>query len=1233
LTGKYFPESNEIQIDLLIDAKKNIHLPVDLEDIFPDRFRELGISFDTDLIVTASLAKNFDVSISISAEDTSVTVRKSSVAVRVNEEINGLGVTVADLPESNTGVAEGRFDFDSRIERIFHGLDPPSLASYGTLSMTLTVVSDHPGQPSFDLRGEGDNLFDPDPSNISLFIETASPFVFAAQSGTPSDLTLRLNPDHPALLEVVDTQSGRTVQSRLLSQVSRVVIIGSDRSDDTLTIDLTHPFHVPGGIRYDGGDGWFDVLNITGQTASAAVYRAWSPSSGSIQLDELTIEYFGLEPITDTGDVAERVLGYTPGADVLDIEDAGGLDQITVTADTAEDITVNEPSTSLIIDADDGDDTINFNLVFFSTNVIIDGGAGNDTLDLSGRVIPMYVIHLPNGRVELNDGTSVVQVRNVENFNGGLATLRVNGIPDWVSQGPGPMTGGLFTGIGPDNVTGNPGTGAIEAIAVDPNEIIRVFVATVGGGVWRNSDRMVLFEFDQTVITPAAETRLNEFLVFMRQHPTLTVTLVGHTDDVGDAGFNTTLGQNRANAVQAYLTDPARGVNRLDPARILDAATRGEGEPIATNAVETDGRELNRRVELLVKHWEPLTDNFPSTAVASIAIDPSNPDIIYAGTGSTSSAAVAFPNRATSIGLLKSTDRGNTWEILHRTLFEGSIINDVVVNTDGIVLVGTDGVGTGGAGLFRSDDGGGTFTNIFTATQGFDTDGLDNNGSGVPDDAGEAFPAVNVTDILVDPGDPTRFYVGAVSTAVSGVYMSTDSGETWRQLTALAMPPAARFTTPVRIELAISATDDAGQRPVYAAVIVPIRDTLAQLVTAAQVAAGINTIEVAVIPGDVNAIFEAGDNIFIDTGGVRENFTVNSTAASATPGQVTLTLSGTTEAGAGFVGIHPGGQAGTHFSMVADPLNANALYIAGDRAAGAGAGGLMLPNATGSTRFHGRILRGVFSGGGATAWTVLTDTNATNSAPHADSRDMVFQGQRILEADDGGIFRLQNPANVAGQGNRQWFSENDDLVLTEFFDVAFETVNDIILGGAQDNGVGLQNTTGGIQWTSTALGDGGFVEAAGTTTFFSSQNLGGFGPAFPLINPAANGSNFVIVPLGSPIQVGDRLNLPQETVFHVVTGTTVSGGNLRVNFTGSTLQNTYPAGFPVLVDLQFSSGLIVAGTPAPAWTCLRSRTRGGARFNLSSPSSSMPSRPPTWSSARASFMNPSTMTMAARSSS
>jgi hypothetical protein len=77
----------------------------------------------------------------ISPEDTLLTIRKASVAVPVNEEIDGLGVSVEALPGSSFDVSEGRFDADSRIELVFHGLDLPTVDSFGTLSIDLPVAS------------------------------------------------------------------------------------------------------------------------------------------------------------------------------------------------------------------------------------------------------------------------------------------------------------------------------------------------------------------------------------------------------------------------------------------------------------------------------------------------------------------------------------------------------------------------------------------------------------------------------------------------------------------------------------------------------------------------------------------------------------------------------------------------------------------------------------------------------------------------------------------------------------------------------------------------------------------------------------------------------------------------------------------------------------------------------------------------------------------------------------
>jgi len=56
-------------------------------------------------------------------------------------------------------------------------------------------------------------------------------------------------------------------------------------------------------------------------------------------------------------------------------------------------------------------------------------------------------------------------------------------------------------------------------------------------------------------------------------------------------------------------------------------------------------------------NWTPLTDNEVSMAMGSIAIDPTNTNIIYAGTGEATYSGASYYGR----GLLKSTDGGNTW--------------------------------------------------------------------------------------------------------------------------------------------------------------------------------------------------------------------------------------------------------------------------------------------------------------------------------------------------------------------------------------------------------------------------------------------------------------------------------------------------------------------------------------------------------------------------------------------
>ncbi len=134
--------------------------------------------------------------------------------------------------------------------------------------------------------------------------------------------------------------------------------------------------------------------------------------------------------------------------------------------------------------------------------------------------------------------------------------------------------------LGPDNVINNY---IIDERAGDPNlGNIRV-------------DDTVLFETNSAVIATEFEPLLGQALALMSLRPSVTLTIVGHTDSVGPDAYNLGLSIQRAQAVVAWLTE--RGV---DPAR-LTAVGAGEAEPIATNDT-LEGRQLNRRIQVFIEN-------------------------------------------------------------------------------------------------------------------------------------------------------------------------------------------------------------------------------------------------------------------------------------------------------------------------------------------------------------------------------------------------------------------------------------------------------------------------------------------------------------------------------------------------------------------------------------------------------------------------------------------------------
>src|SRR5206468_11872595 len=152
-------------------------------------------------------------------------------------------------------------------------------------------------------------------------------------------------------------------------------------------------------------------------------------------------------------------------------------------------------------------------------------------------------------------------------------------------------------------------------------------------------------------------------------------------------------------------------------------------------------------------NWLPLTDFQANTAVGSMALAPTNPSIIYVGTGEANNSRDSQYGR----GVLKSIAGGATWTLLGNTIFNRSAIRQIVVDPTNANIVYATVAGTivnsvtGNRGVWKSTDGGVNWTKT-TAT---------------------ITSAVNFSDLVIDPSDPQTLYcaVGeSTGNVANGIY-------------------------------------------------------------------------------------------------------------------------------------------------------------------------------------------------------------------------------------------------------------------------------------------------------------------------------------------------------------------------------------------------------------------------------------------------------------------------------
>ncbi|MCP3866573.1 MAG: LEPR-XLL domain-containing protein, partial [Gammaproteobacteria bacterium] len=883
-----------------------------------------------------------------------------------------------------------------------------------------------------------------------------------------------------------------------LSRVESLMVRGSD-GDDRLTVDQPVPFSLD--ITFDGGLGE-DTLVGSDRTNTWEITGAGTGSLNSLNFsgterleggdlaDEFFLQDEGFLSGGLDGGAGEDTLSGPSSDSIWTIDGAGSgslagttfsaLENLTGSAGN-EDVFVLEGEGSLaglIHGGDAGFDTLEMNGDF--TDVVYTAtGPDSGRFDLDGNLIDFAGLEptsvgssgLANLTVDIetqNTGSQPVddQIRLMKSLSnpGQMVILSENGTFELLNVTVPTASLTIEAGQGDDSFRIDPldpgagweltidgGTGT-DTLIVSRNSDLQISNTQIDLGpdesfVLADVDRL---EFTGGPDTDTVDTSNFDGSVFYVKSGFPTWQEEGPGGISGDG----TLAKPVTGAINAIAAHPEK-------AAVLFIGSVNGGVWRTTNGGG---------------NWQPLTDDYESLAIGSLALSPLDNTgaaltsataddnlVLYAGTGQFSSSN----SGGEPIGVLFSSDGGSSWTTLGETELSGLRITKVqptTLTTGGgahVVYVSTLDVNVDGtSGL---DDRGGLFRLEVNMDGSYNL--IKQSGA-----AGLGLSVGHFTDIAFDPGLGTAAKPATVY-AVNpweGVYKWEVGDANW---------------TTINTNIAVGADADASG---YDDFFDPI--TNGKLALSPSSGAVHETVYVAFLGGNIGV----GPNPATVSGtGLTNIFKISndSTAWSSVALPFSLDRAYTDTNNNGQIdlaesvqfstGLHPGGQGDLHFSIGVDPNNPDMIYVGGDRTTVLDASDF---NSNGNTSdvfdLNGDGTNDVFEFGnnavgitswiagrlfrfdpGAGSWTQIVGSNANGTAPHADSRAIVFDasGNVMLEADDGGIYQLTDPSDTDGSVVTQWTSLAGDLRISESNSVAYDPLSGQVIVGTQDNGSAQQS--------------------------------------------------------------------------------------------------------------------------------------------------------------------------------
>lgn len=174
-------------------------------------------------------------------------------------------------------------------------------------------------------------------------------------------------------------------------------------------------------------------------------------------------------------------------------------------------------------------------------------------------------------------------------------------------------------------------------------------------------------------------------------------------------------------------------------------------------------------------NWQPVFDEQPVHSIGALALSPSEPEVVYAGTGE----SFIRSNVSIGNGVWRTTDGGSNWE--HLGLDHTGRISRIIVHPTNSDIVYVAALGHGYTpqeerGIYKTTDGGKTWQRVLHVDK-----------------------QTGASDLVMDPFNPRILFAGMWSLEIrpwtrksggpgGGIYRSLDGGETWKKLEGNGLP-------------------------------------------------------------------------------------------------------------------------------------------------------------------------------------------------------------------------------------------------------------------------------------------------------------------------------------------------------------------------------------------------------------------------------------------------------------